>query len=110
MPVRVEASFPAFIKSGRALLAVVLKGFPERAWPPNRTPPSAATVEYRDLVLDWMTDQRRGLDYAATRSDLDAGRVAYLSISSDSSLKLDLPAIETRYRSVILHGACIESV
>jgi pimeloyl-ACP methyl ester carboxylesterase len=85
----------------------VLKGFPEREWPPNRTPPSRETVEYRDQILHWMADERRGLDYATTRSDLDVGRVAYLSISSDSSLKLDLPAIETRYRSVILHGAAL---
>jgi eukaryotic-like serine/threonine-protein kinase len=107
MPDAVEASQAPFIKSGRAVLAVVLKGFPEREWPPNRTPPSRETVEYRDQILHWMADERRGLDYATTRSDLDVGRVAYLSISSDSSLKLDLPAIETRYRSVILHGAAL---
>ena len=107
MPARVEASLASFIKSGRAVLAVVLKGFPEREWPPNRTPPSRETIEYRDQILHWMTDERRGLDYAATRSDLDAGRVAYLAISADGSLKLDLPAIETRYRSVILHGAAL---
>ncbi len=106
MPVRfMESSLASFIKSGRAVLAVMAKGWTERDWPPNRTPPSRDMIEYRDQILHWMADERRGLDYAATRSDLDAGRVAYLSISSDADLKLALPAIETRYRSVILHGA-----
>jgi len=52
-----------------------------------------------------MADERRGLNYAATRSDLDAGRVAYVAWSAGDSFELCLPAIETRYRSVILHGA-----
>ena len=88
---------------------MVLKGFQERAWPPNRTPPAVPTVEYREMVLDWMTDERRALDYVATRNDLDASRVAYLAISSDSSLKLGLPAVEPRYRAVIWHGACLRA-
>ena|GEM_PF-476554 len=105
MPFKVEVTLASFIKSGRAVLAVVLEGFPERDWPSNRTPPSRETIEYRDEILNSITDERRGLDYAATRSDLDAGRVAYFSQSTGNSLKLCLPAIETRYRSVILHGA-----
>ena len=105
----VELHLSAFIKAGRAVLGVVLNGSAERPWPPNRTPPAVATVEYRDLVLDWMTDERRALDYVATRSDLDATRIAYFSISSDSGLKFGLPAIEARYRAVILHGNCLRS-
>ncbi len=106
---RVEANLSSFIKSGRAVLAVVLKGFPERPWPPNRTPPAVATVEYRDVVLAWMTDERRALDYVATRRDLDASRVAYYSASNDTGLKLGLPAVEPRYRTVIWHGACLRA-
>ena len=58
--------------------------------------------------MNWMTDERRALDYLATRNDLDASRVAYVSSSSnDSSLKLGLPAVEPRYRAVIWLGACL---
>lgn len=85
-------------------------GFQEREWPPNRTPPSPETIEYRDQILQWIADERRGLDYVATRSDLDSGRIAYIGISCNGDLKLDLPAIETRYRSVILHGAAFRQV
>jgi hypothetical protein len=105
----VESHLSAFIKAGRAVLFVVLKGFAERPWPPNRTPPAVATAEYRDLVLDWMTDERRALDYVTTRSDLDATRIAYFSISSDDGFKFGLPAIEARYRTVILYGNCLRS-
>jgi hypothetical protein len=61
------------------------------------------------MVLDWMTNERRALDYVTTRNDLDASRVAYLAISCDSSLKLGLPAVEPRYRAVIWHGACLRA-
>jgi eukaryotic-like serine/threonine-protein kinase len=107
LPVRVEATLAPFIKSGRAVLAVVLKGFPERDWPTSRTPPARATVEYRDQILNWLIDERRGLDYVATRTDLDASRVAYVALSVDGGLKLGLPAIDPRYRSVVLVGAAL---
>ncbi len=105
LPDRVEGSLAPFIKSGRAVLAVVLKGFLERDWPPDRTPPSEETVEYRDQILNWTADERRGLDYVMTRSDLDARRVAFYGVSVGDSRKILLPAVETRYRSVILVGA-----
>ncbi len=107
LPVRVEATLAPFIKSGRAVLAVVLKGFPEREWPSSRTPPEQQTAEFRDQILNWLVDERRGLDYAATRSDLDANRVAYIALSVDGGLKLGLPAIDSRYRSVVLVGAAL---
>ncbi len=94
-----------FIKSGRAVLAVVLKGFQEREWPPNHMPPSPETIDFRDQIFQWTADERRGLDYAVTRSDLDSGRIASFRMSRNGVRKIVLPAIETRYRSVILIGA-----
>ncbi|MEO8681962.1 MAG: SUMF1/EgtB/PvdO family nonheme iron enzyme, partial [Vicinamibacterales bacterium] len=107
LPVRVEATLGPFIKSGRAVLAVVLQGFPEREWPEKRVPPEPESAEYRDQAVNWITDERRGLDYAATRSDLDARRVAYIGWSVDGPLKLGLPAIDQRYHSVVLIGAAL---
>lgn len=105
--VGLEARSPALLKLGRAVLAVVLKGFPERAWPPNHKMPAQGTEEYRDMVLDWITDERRALDYVATRSDLDSSRIAYYSTSYDASFKLGLPSVEPRYRAVVLNGNCL---
>lgn len=108
--VRVEGSLTQFVKSGRAVLAVVLKGFPERERPPNYSAPGYETIEYRDLVLNWTTDQRRALDYVETRSDLNAGKIAFFGFSGGESRKTVLPATETRYRSVILIGAGVRPV
>jgi hypothetical protein len=89
---------------------VVLKGYPERDWPANYTEPSRAQVEYRDQVVNWVTDMRRGLDYLETRRDIDSNRIAYhgASIGAIFGFKLILPAVETRYRTVILWGAGVD--
>jgi formylglycine-generating enzyme required for sulfatase activity len=55
LPHSVERNLAPFIKSGRAVLAVVLKGYIERDWPANYTFPSPAQVEYRDQVVNWVT-------------------------------------------------------
>ena len=102
---RGEVAVGPFIKSGRAVLAVALRGFPERPWPHNHTRPSEETIEYRDQILNWTADQRRALDYITTRTDLDADRIAYYGVSVGDGRKLLLPAVETRYRSVILVAA-----
>jgi eukaryotic-like serine/threonine-protein kinase len=104
MPQSVEVNVAPFIKSGRAVLAVVLKGDLERDWPANYAAPPPATVEYREQVVNWITDMRRGLDYLETRSDIDTSRIAYHVASADD-LNLILPAVETRYRGVVLWGA-----
>jgi pimeloyl-ACP methyl ester carboxylesterase len=66
-------------------------------------------VEYRDQVVSWITDLRRGLDYLETRSDIDTSRIAYHGASADG-FKLILPAIETRYRTVVLWGTGIDNL
>lgn len=67
----------------------------------------AAQPAPRCLHNIYSPEERRGLDYVATRSDLDASRVAYIGWSVDGGLKLGLPAIDTRYRSVVLMGAAL---
>jgi eukaryotic-like serine/threonine-protein kinase len=99
----VEDNMAPFIKSGRAVLAVVLKGYLERDWPANYREPSPAKVEYRDQVVNWITDLRRGLDYLETRGDIDMSRLAYHGASA-AHIKLIQPAVETRYRTVVLWG------
>jgi hypothetical protein len=50
------------------------------------------------------TDVRRGLDYLESRDDIDRSRIAYFGPSGGNN-KLILPAIETRYRSIVFTGA-----
>lgn len=103
----IEIRLAAFVKSGRALFAVVSKGFIGREWPPDRVPPHPSSIESLEETVAAITDLRRGLDYLETRADADPRRLAYMAWSA-GGLKLVLPAVETRYRSVVLHGLGID--
>ena len=104
----IERELRPFIKSGRAVLGVALKGYQERDWPANYNQPSPTQVEYRDQIVEKITDLRHGLDYLETRPDIDTSRITYMTMSP-GGFKLMLPAIESRYRSIIMTGASIES-
>jgi len=52
-----------------------------------------------------MTDERRGLDYLATRNDVDVHRIALFGPSAGSNIATILTAVEDRYASVFLQGA-----
>jgi serine/threonine protein kinase/dienelactone hydrolase len=97
------------IKSGRAAFGVVLKGYVERLRPDGYNEPESSKVEYRDKIVNWVTDLRRGLDYLESRNDIDSSRIAFYGPSAGSRTGLVLAAIENRYRSVYLMGAGLTS-
>ena len=90
------------IKSGRAIFVVVLKGYTERLRPAGFVEPNQTTAEYRDKIVNWMTDLRRGLDYLETRNDIDSTKIAFFAPSSGASVGLILAAVDRRYASVFL--------
>jgi serine/threonine protein kinase/dienelactone hydrolase len=98
----VEMQLAPFIRSGRAVWAVVFKGFKEREHPPGYQPPRDATVKRREQVVGNATDLSRGLDYLATRGDIDLNRLAYYGYSRGAQEGLIYAAVENRYRSVAL--------
>jgi serine/threonine protein kinase/formylglycine-generating enzyme required for sulfatase activity len=98
----VEMQLAPFIRSGRAVWAVVLKGFKEREHPPGYQPPRYATVKRREQVVANATDLSRSLDYLATRTDIDLNRLAYYGYSRGAQEGLVYAAVENRYRSVAL--------
>jgi serine/threonine protein kinase/formylglycine-generating enzyme required for sulfatase activity len=104
LPDSIEANLSAHIKSGRAVFGVVLKGFLERDQPKDYKPSAPTTIEYVEDVAQVIIDVRRGLDYLETREDIDSGKIAYFAPSS-AGFKLIVPAVDMRYRSVILQGS-----
>ncbi|HEV8131054.1 MAG TPA: protein kinase [Acidobacteriota bacterium] len=104
LPQSIETEYGALIRSGRAVFGVVLKGFVERDRPAGSEAPAADSVEFVEDAVRTVVDMRRGLDYLETRGDLDTSRIAFLQASATGT-PLILPAIETRYRSVVLWGA-----
>ncbi|MEN3331201.1 MAG: eukaryotic-like serine/threonine-protein kinase [Blastocatellia bacterium] len=98
----VEMILPPFIRSGRAVFAVVFKGFKERERAPDYVSPPATTVRFRDEIVGHAIDLSRGLDYLATRDDIDSSRIAYFGYSEGAEEGLVYTAVESRYKSVVL--------
>jgi formylglycine-generating enzyme required for sulfatase activity/dienelactone hydrolase len=90
------------IKAGRAVLAVVPKGAIERPRKPGFEWPEIETVRYRELVIHYATEFSLGLDYLATRDDIDMDRVAFIGSSwGSTNTGVIIAAIEKRYRTVV---------
>ena len=52
----VEAHAAPYIKAGRAIFVVVLKGYRERPWSSDHTPPREDSVKLREMVVNWAID------------------------------------------------------
>jgi dipeptidyl aminopeptidase/acylaminoacyl peptidase len=105
LPEAMDDILAPFIKSGRAAFGVVLKGYVERLQPEGYNELDPTTAEYREKIVNRITDLRRGLDYLETRNDIDARQIAFFGPSSGARTGLILAAVEDRYRSVFLMGA-----
>src|SRR5205085_8285538 len=100
LPQTIEDFLGPAIKSGRAVFGVVIKGYIERLRPEDYSEPDPTSAEYREKVVNWITDIRRGLDYLETRDDLNTSRIALFGISAGSRTGLIIAAVESRYRSL----------
>ncbi len=108
LPDSVEMFAAPFIKSGRAVFAVVLKGYVQRQFPTGYALPDNSTVEFRKQMVNWITDLRRGVDYLETRDDLNKEKIGFLGISNGANVGLILTAIETRYKTLVFESAGLE--
>lgn len=108
LPDSIEMFAAPFVKSGRAVFGVVLKGYLERPFPANYNPPENSTIEFRKQMVNWITDLRRGIDYLESREDIDKQRLGFLGISNGANVGLVLTAIETRYKSLAFISAGLE--
>jgi cephalosporin-C deacetylase-like acetyl esterase/predicted Ser/Thr protein kinase len=82
------------LDTGRAVVIPIYKGTFERRGALSTPFPDTTTL-YRDHVVAWAKDLGRSIDYLATRSEIDSGRLAYYGVSWGASL-VQLPAIEQR--------------
>jgi hypothetical protein len=107
LPASIEDRLVPLIKSGRAVFGIVLEGYLERRRPEGFVTPDPTTVEYKELIVNRVTDVRRGLDYLLTRNDIDPHRIAFFGPSAGARIGLILAAVENRYAAVVLQGAGI---
>lgn len=105
LPEHIETFMSPYIKSGRAVFAVVLEGFIEREYPPEYKPAPESSIKFRDEIVSMTTDTRRGLDYLETRDDIDHQQIIYWGYSAGAEFGLIFAAVETRYRAMVLTAA-----
>jgi serine/threonine protein kinase/dienelactone hydrolase len=95
-------AFDFIIKSGRAVLFPIYKGTFERGGglKPIYWPNTSST--YRDNVIFWSKDLGRSIDYLETRPDINPNKLAYEGDSWGAAMGALLPAVETRFKALIL--------
>lgn len=101
--------FDFMLKSGRAVMYPVYKSTYERG--DSLRGDRALADEsnfYREHVIMWAKDLRRSVDYLETRPDIDTGRLAYYGVSWGGFLGGLMPAVEPRFKAVVLAVAGLQ--
>jgi eukaryotic-like serine/threonine-protein kinase len=95
------------IKSGRAVLLPVYKGTFQRS-DSLFTDVQDSTNFYRDHVIMWAKDLRRGIDYLETRPDITTKQLGYYGISWGGAMGAVMPAVEPRLKVSVLYVAGLD--
>jgi pimeloyl-ACP methyl ester carboxylesterase len=104
---RATNHFDFLLKSGRAVLYPVYKGTYQRR-DSLQSDAQDSTIFYRDHVVMWGKDLRRGVDYLETRPEVSTARLGYYGVSWGGALGGLLPAIEPRIKVVVLEVAGLD--
>lgn len=95
--------FDFVLKSGWAVMFPVYKGTFER-WDDLFTWPRDSSL-YRDHVVSWSKDLGRSIDYLESRPDIDHNKLAYEGYSMGAAMGALLPAVEDRFKVLVLIAA-----
>jgi eukaryotic-like serine/threonine-protein kinase len=95
------------VKSGRAIIYPVYKGTFERN--DGKDYPSGEH-QYKELLIQWVKDFSRTLDYLETRPDIDMNKLCYYGFSWGGNLGGIIPAVEERLKlSVLILGGFVDA-
>jgi formylglycine-generating enzyme required for sulfatase activity/dienelactone hydrolase len=86
------------IKSGRAVIYPIYKGFYERRLKTTVLP---GPTLHRDSVIAWSKDLRRSIDYLESRPDINKSRIGFLGVSQGSAYGVILTALEPRFKAIV---------
>jgi len=92
------------VKTGRAALFPVFKGMYERNdwYGKNQQNRAEGIYQYKDELFMRGKDERRSIDYLATRDDIDMQKIAYFGISWGGFASPIMVAIEPRFKASVL--------
>ncbi len=92
-----------YIRGGRAIFLVVLKGFAGREPVGAYGQLEMGSKEHQEVLMGWAIDMQRGMDYLETRPEIDRRRIAFWN---DSTVEFGavFAAVDHRYASVLLIG------
>lgn len=93
-----ERFFDFLVKSGRAFLVPVLKGYYQRRYPGPPAGPNAV----RDRLILESKDFRRSIDYLMSRPDVDRERIGVYCLSRAACLLPVLAVGEQRLKAAVL--------
>lgn len=96
------------IRSGRALFTVALEGTTGRPYPADYQSPDSWSVRFRDALVRDAIELRAGIDYLATRGDIDMDALVYAAVSRGAGSRLPFAAVDPRYRAAVLIGGGID--
>jgi pimeloyl-ACP methyl ester carboxylesterase len=72
-------------------------------------PVDFTSVEFHDRLLNRITDLRCGLEYLASRDDVDRSRWAMFAPSAGATFGLIFASVENRYRAIVMVGAGVSA-
>ena len=94
------------IQNGRAVVYPVYKSTFERRDGLASTWPDA-TRSFTEHVIYWVNDARRTVDYLETRPDIDTDKLAFVGLSWGGRMGAIVPALEQRFRAVVLYSGAL---
>ena len=101
---RKAARLAPYLRSGRAVFVIVLKGFAGREPVGAYAAIEVGSAQHNDILLQWTVDMQRGRDYLETRPDIDKKKIMFWNDSTFDSGAV-FAAVDNRYASVIFVGA-----
>jgi dienelactone hydrolase len=105
-----RAIFPVefIVKNGRAVIYPIFKGTWDRHDEGLKSDLQEQTIAYKEHVIMWAKDLGRTIDYLETRKDILADRCGYLGWSWGGFNGGIMPAVEKRFRAVVLNVGGME--
>jgi len=106
-PSRALYQIDFILKNGRALVYPIYKSTWDR-YDGLKNDLQDETVFYKDHVIMWRKDIGRTMDYLQTRSDIQYDKIGYLGWSWGGFLGGIMPAVEKRFKAVVLNVGGME--